>query len=98
MLRFKACAPLQETIGSTEENWDSAFKKSWTISDLTDCIYSYAITHVVELLTAEGVQHGIRFSTAVAWCRVQACWSVSCRCIGMDHRFACTMSQQVSCR
>lgn len=43
----------QEIIGCSIDNWDAAFVENWTSSDLVDCIYAYAITALVKLLTCE---------------------------------------------
>jgi energy-coupling factor transporter ATP-binding protein EcfA2 len=38
---------------SSQDNWDAAFKKNWTLDDLLDCIICYAMNKIVALLTAE---------------------------------------------
>jgi hypothetical protein len=44
----------QEAVGCGVENWDATFTNEWKTADLVDCICSYVITRVVELLSAEG--------------------------------------------
>ena len=71
---------VQENIHSSDENWDAAFKKSWTISDLVDCIYSYAMGRIVTMLTTEGAWRLFFWPPLIplhfACCTQSKCWSV----------------------
>eukprot|EP01023_Acetabularia_acetabulum_P069215 TRINITY_DN9976_c0_g1_i1.p1 TRINITY_DN9976_c0_g1~~TRINITY_DN9976_c0_g1_i1.p1 ORF type:complete len:537 (+),score=79.02 TRINITY_DN9976_c0_g1_i1:225-1835(+) len=40
----------QENIGASMDNWDSAFDDNWTSADMVDCILSYVMTRLVEML------------------------------------------------
>ena len=42
---------VQDSLGSTLDNWDAVFSDNWRTSDLIDCILSYAATELVKKTT-----------------------------------------------
>ncbi|GAB4824161.1 hypothetical protein N2152v2_011207 [Parachlorella kessleri] len=41
----------QESVGCTDDNWDSAFSDNWTSADMVDSILSFAATELVNTVT-----------------------------------------------
>jgi hypothetical protein len=41
----------QETIRCNDDNWDAQFGEYWTSADIVDCILSYAVTELVDMMS-----------------------------------------------
>jgi hypothetical protein len=48
------------------DNWDATFTEQWTCSDLVDCIISYAVTKIVEMIVVDGAHCAAATAIAAA--------------------------------